>query len=506
MAGLSQDDLANLLGTNASTISGWERGEHQPSAFFREKMCSTLNMSADELGFLPSEESSIPAPIYDPSIPLQTVLIGMNEHLIQLRQHMQGSKKDCTVLLGLPGVGKTALAAALTYDQKIRRYFSHGILWAGLGPQPDITGLLSHWGKLLDIVPPTLVNVPTKEAWTEALHNAIGNRSLLLIIDDVWSVEDALYCQVGGPNCSYLLTTRFPTIAHHVSIDGITKIEPLNMRQSMDLLRLLAPGVLEREREKAQKLVTAVGGLPLALTLIGNYVRKQSYSGQPRRIQTALQRLSDAAGRLQLSEPRAPFDPHPSLPIGNQLSLQAIIAISDQQLTEEEQKVLYALSIFPPKPHTFSEAAALAVTISSIEILDALVDAGLLESYNEDRYNMHQTIVDYARLQLQGHEVHERLIVYALSVVRQLQTHPHLLENEWSTILAALECAYELQKHAELVYMEQVFIPFLLVQGMSILAQQHIQRMMETAMTIEDDDSVAHAHQFREDLKQRQHL
>src|SRR6266700_2193324 len=79
-------------------------------------------------------------------------------------------------------------------------------------------------------------------------------------------------------------------MAAHVAVGGATEVQELSTDESMTLLRLLAPGVVEREVQKAQTLVQAVGGLPLALTLMGNYLRKQAYSGQSRRITAALER------------------------------------------------------------------------------------------------------------------------------------------------------------------------------------------------------------------------
>ena len=133
------------------------------------------------------------------------------------------------------------------------------------------------------------------------------------------------------------------------------------MEQSIQLLDKLAPQVVSREAQKVQDLVQAVGGLPLALTLLGNYLRKQAYSGPARRITAAMERLSDAEVRLQISEPHVPVESHPSLPIETSLSLQSVIAVTDQLLPEPARHTLYALSVFPPKPNTFSEEAALAV-------------------------------------------------------------------------------------------------------------------------------------------------
>src|SRR5205085_2407592 len=165
--------------------------------------------------------------------------------------------------------------------------------------------------------------------------NAIGERMMLLVIDDAWKLDEALLFKVGGPNCAHLITTRFRDIAAHVAVGGATEVQELSTDESMTLLRLLAPGVVEREVQKAQTLVQAVGGLPLALTLMGNYLRKQAYSGQARRVHAALKRLSDAGERLQLSEPHGPVESHPSLSTDTSLSLQSVIAVTDQQLSEQ---------------------------------------------------------------------------------------------------------------------------------------------------------------------------
>src|SRR5438876_7243496 len=220
----------------------------------------------------------------------------------------------------------------------------------------------------------------SSEAWATAVRTVIGTRQILLIIDDAWNVEESLTFKVGGPNCAHLVTTRFPFIGMTMGADNITTVSELNAEESMKLLRQIAPQVVEHEVKKAYDLVLAVGGLPLALTLMGNYLRTQAYSGQPRRIHAALEQLSNATARLQLDEPRAPGERHPSLPVGTPLSLQSIIAVTDQQLGEQARSALYALSVFPAKPNSFSEEAALAVTASAVEVLDELADAGLLES------------------------------------------------------------------------------------------------------------------------------
>lgn len=503
-AGLSQDDLANVIGTNASTISDWERREHQPSAYFREKLCAALGKSAAELGLLPPAELIPGSSFSDPLIPFPMTLVGRDEQLAHLRQQLLAKRTTFTVLLGLPGVGKTALAATLTYDQRVRRQFQDGILWTGLGPEPNLTGQLSHWGKLLGLSRNEMAELNTKEAWVSTLRSAIGERSMLLIIDDAWSIEDVLACCVGGPNCTYLLSTRFPEVAARLTIGGVTRVEELTTQDGLALLRTLAPGVVAREQSKAIALVEAVGGLPLALTLMGNYLRKEGYSGQSRRIQAALRRLSNVEGRLLLSEPRAPIDSYRWLPEEKMLSLQTIIAVADQRLAEEARQTFYTLSVLPRKPDSFSEDAALAVAATTGETLDQLMDAGLLESHSEERYTFHQTIADYAHIQMKDQAAYERLIAYAVHSVEQRKSDQEWLEQECSVLLAALEAAHVLQKQAELVRIAMVFVPFLLLRGMDVLAQRQVQRMLEAATELQDREGTAHALHHLEDLKRRQ--
>ena len=104
--------------------------------------------------------------------------------------------------------GKKTLAEALVIDKQVQAHFHDGILLARLGPHPNVLGQFARWGQFLGVVPSQVRDLNSREAWRQALQAAIGTRRLLLIIEDAWTVEDALAFQVGGPQCAYLLTTR----------------------------------------------------------------------------------------------------------------------------------------------------------------------------------------------------------------------------------------------------------------------------------------------------------
>lgn len=65
--GWSQARLAEFIGTDAATVSRWERGYATPSPYFREHLCRLFEKSTQDLGLLPdkqaeSEQKPSPSP------------------------------------------------------------------------------------------------------------------------------------------------------------------------------------------------------------------------------------------------------------------------------------------------------------------------------------------------------------------------------------------------------------------------------------------------------------
>ncbi|RAQ97130.1 hypothetical protein A4R35_16445 [Thermogemmatispora tikiterensis] len=554
--GWSQQEVAERLGTTHVNVSRWERGVTKPNPYFRRKLCRLFGLTEEELDLAPAgpeipgrgaqvgdgvavetggggtgrgEQDLQRGPdsgplgdaaggrpaeaVIDPMIPLPPPvrLVGRDAELRRIKGRLfAGEAVALSALNGLPGVGKTSLAVALAHDPEVRAYFKDGILWAALGPRPNMTGLLSRWGALLGLPATEVAGLTSLEAWARALRTAIGPRRMLLVIDDAWRIEEALALKVGGAQCAHLLTTRFAHVATEFAVEGAAAIAELGEEDSLQLLRLLAPTAVDLEPERVRALVRAVGGLPLALTLIGNYLRKESYTGQVRRIRTALQRLSDARVRLGLTELRGPVEVHSSLQGEPALSLQSVIAVSDEQLSAAARAALYALSVFPPKPASFSEEAALAVAACSTDELDALVDAGLLESNGGDRYLLHQVIADYARARLEAQEEARaqapfgRLVEYAIAYAEKHRTDYELLDRESAVIVAGLEAAYMLGRQEELVRGVVTFAPFLLVRALYGVAEQWLQRAQTAAQALGDQRGLTGVLLYRGQIALRQ--
>jgi transcriptional regulator with XRE-family HTH domain len=499
--GWSQARVAEAVGTDTKTVGRWERGVSSPYPYSREKLCKLFGKSAEELGFLEDEHLILPVdtpsvaspfPVYDPAIPPSPNqgrrLVGRQALLDTLAEQLCSDR--CIALSGLPGVGKTALAIALVHHPRVREIFYDGVLWAGLGPRPNVLWHLNRWGTVLELPVIEAAMENSLEARADALHTAIGMRRMLLVVDDVWEIEAALPFKIGGPHCAFLVTTRSPRIALKIAHVGVHTVPELHDSAGLILLSQLVPDIVTHDKHAAQTLVQIVGGLPLALTLIGKHLYTEAHSGQPRRVRDAIVRLRDVTQRLIISEHQAPPERSPSLASGTPLSLQSAIAVSDMQLEEQARIVLRALSVFPAKPNSFSEEAALMVSQAPPEALDVLCDAGLLESSGPGRYTLHQTIADYAETHLTEILASERLVIYCIAFIESHVANYEALELECHNLLAGLKYAFEYGMHVLLIRGINMFAPFLLARGLYDVALFHLQRAHQVAIWSSDKRSL----------------
>jgi tetratricopeptide (TPR) repeat protein/transcriptional regulator with XRE-family HTH domain len=518
MHGWSQLEVAGMVGSTTVNVSRWERGITSPAPFLRRKLCELFDKDAVALGLLRVQESdtetTLPPPtdkqaVYDPAIPLSFMmtndLVGRDTLLEQLKQQLSSHDNMASVALhGLPGVGKTALAITLVSDPKVREEFCDGILWAGLGTQPNVSGILSRWGTLFGVAASGMGSLKDNESWKGALREVIGPRRMLIVIDDVWEINNAMALIVGGPHCAYLMTTRFPHIAASFAAQKVISVPELSDEDGITLLQYLAPEITTDDAERVHTLVRSVGALPLALTLAGRYLHVQGYRGQVRRLRVAMERLLDAEQRLQLSISGVRSDAHPSLSAETPLSLQSVIAVSDQHLDEQARQALRALSVFPAKPNTFSEEAALAVSTISTEVLDTLSDAGLLEIDEAGRYTVHQAIADYAHSSLVDPDPSQRLVAYYQKYIEENRADFEALEQESQNIFTALEIAYTLEDHVALIQGVFTLVDFLLHRGLYDLGKTHLQHAYEATIARSDHHGTARALYYLGMIAQKQ--
>jgi tetratricopeptide (TPR) repeat protein len=370
-----------------------------------------------------------------PPLPAHPI-VGRSSVIENLRRNLLADPPGGSIALqGPPGSGKSALALALAHDPAVQEAFPDGVLWVGLGRTPDLEALQVSWAKALGTAGPS---ADRGRSMARQIYAAIGDRRLLLVIDDAWQTEAALEFKLGGPNCVHLLTTRRSDLALDFAAENLVQIQELDNASGFELLEQLAPDLVAGDPAAARTLVLAAGGLPLALTLIGSHLRKHAYGGQPRRLTAALERLEDTQVRLNVSQPQSPLERRSDMEPGTPWSVAAAIEISESELSQAAQQAWRDLSVFPPKPSSFSEEAALSISAARVSALDELVDQALVEAVGVGRYSLHQTIHDYAQMTGPSQDARERFTRFFLDFGLEYADHHDFLDRELSNLQAAL--------------------------------------------------------------------
>jgi tetratricopeptide (TPR) repeat protein len=320
--------------------------------------------------------------------PLPNHFIGQDQLVLDLVHRLGNGTSPAVAVHGLPGVGKSAVAVILAHHPKIRSTFSDGVLWAGLGPSGDPASHLAAWAAALD------VKINEREQPDEVARNigtAIAQRKMLLIIDDVWSSTHAALMRCGGPNCKYVLTTRDLAIAREFAdAANVIHVLPLSDTSGIELLELLAPEVVAADRPGAQNLATSLGGLPLALRLVGGFLAAPERSLLPGLSEAALKELESPERRLLLAGERLGTP-------GRQYTLSDTIELSLTYLPKPAVDAFDALGAFAAKPAAFSLVDARTVAQADLSVLALLIGRNLLELNQSQHLSLHQLVADVAR-------------------------------------------------------------------------------------------------------------
>ena len=236
-------------------------------------------------------------------------------------------------LHGIGGIGKSVLAAALATDDRVRRRFPGGVFWVTVGERPDVLALQLDLLSRLGARP----EARTRAEAAQALRAVLADKRVLLVVDDVWSADDAQDFRITGPRGRLLYASRDQTVvaaagaaAHRVGV------------LSPDAARALAGEVLGVPAATlppaADRVFAAVGHVPLAVALLAAAVRGRQEWGQD----SDLGRRSWANIAADLARDADVYGTHPYATTFRALHI-AVAALPD-----DLRAALLGLAVFPP--------------------------------------------------------------------------------------------------------------------------------------------------------------
>lgn len=330
-----------------------------------------------------------------------TLLVGREAALHDLKERLfnpnpaiAGHVQVLAAIDGLPGVGKTSVAAALAHDPAIGEWFPDGVLWTALGKTPNVLWELSTWGRALAI--PYILEVSSVHQASSLLAAALRDRRTLLIVDDVWSVEHAAPFRVGGRECATLISTRAPAMADALAAvpQQVYTLPVLTIEASRELLTALAPTVVREHSDAVDRLLRDLDGLPLAIQVAGRLLASESKYGFD--VNQLLHELHN--GQILL-EALAPAD-YSDVMKETTPTVAALLRKSTDVLPPLVRERFAFLGAFAPKPARFDLAILrhLWGTGDPITTVRTLLDYGLIERIQEtDQYQIHALIALHAR-------------------------------------------------------------------------------------------------------------
>ncbi|MFF8935475.1 helix-turn-helix domain-containing protein [Streptomyces paradoxus] len=319
------------------------------------------------------------------------------------------------VVSGPPGSGKTSLAVRLAEEPASPCPDGAFLVdMRGLDDRPlpaeqAVAGLLGAWG----VTDAELTGLTAEERLARYHEIAAGLRAVL-VLDNAGGEAQVRPLLPRAGRLLVVVTSR-RTLA---GLEGVRRVElgVLSREESAALLRaVVGAGRVDAEPGSAEAVGELCGHLPLALRVAANWAATRTH--------WSLERL---AGRLADEDRRLD-----ALSAGD-LRVNSAFALSCSRLAPEAARMFRLLSLLPGGDFSAAPAAVLAdVPLPDAEdLLEELLEGGLLMTSRQDRYRLHDLLRLYAAARHRSQDGEERSMA-ARSRLRHWLLDTAVLAGRW---------------------------------------------------------------------------
>jgi tetratricopeptide (TPR) repeat protein/transcriptional regulator with XRE-family HTH domain len=395
--GLTQEDLAGLLGVERTTVVRWERGETEPLPWIRPKLARALQVSPDRLGELLAGAVAGPGgahPVVPRQLPAAVAdFAGRAGELAALTRMLEEVSAGApgTVVIsaigGTAGVGKTALA--VHWAHQVAGRFPDGQLHVNLrgfdptgtpaAPAHAVRGFLDALG-----VPPERIPAGP-DAQAGLYRSLLADRRMLIVLDNARDEAQVRPLLPASPASVVLVTSR-SQLSGLAAADGarMLSLDVLTHEEAVQLLTARTGSArAAAEPGAVAEIASLCACLPLALAIAA--ARAAARPGFP--LAALAAELRDAAGRLDALDAGDPA-----------ASVRAVFSWSYGQLSLDAARMFRLLGLHPGPDISVPAAASLAATGQphARRQLGELARVNLIAEHVPGRYAFHDLLRAYA--------------------------------------------------------------------------------------------------------------
>ena len=405
--GLTQEQLAEQLGVERSTVARWERGETRPLPWLRPKLATALGVSADRVeellaagdtpasprGTVAAVPRQLPAAVAD--------FTGRAAELQALTRMLDrsGTGAPGTVVIsaigGTAGVGKTALA--LHWAHQVADRFPAGQLHVNLRgfdpsgtpacPSQAIRGFLDALGVQPERIPRDL------EAQAGLYRSLLADKRMLIVLDNARDEQQVRPLLPASPGSLVLVTSRSQLNGLAVA-DG-ARLVTLDVLSHAEAVHLLTARIgAERaaaESAAVDRIASLCACLPLALGVVA--ARGAARPGLP--LAALAAELAASSSRLDMLETGDPAT-----------SVGAVFSWSYRQLSTDAAHMFRMLGLHPGPDISVPAAASLTACDQpeARRLLRELSRCFLVAEHVPGRYAFHDLLRAYALAEGRQHD------------------------------------------------------------------------------------------------------
>ncbi len=309
-----------------------------------------------------------------------TPFVGREQQLQALHKIIENPMSRLITVVGLGGMGKTRLALQAAHTWLEAGF--DGVYLVTLADLQDISGLPNAIASAM--------NIPIyTDAKTEIL-SLLQSKRVLLLLDNFEHLtletprgflHDLLE---QSAKIKVLVTSRIPLKIYGewlYDLQGFEAQDSAGTQLFWQTAQRHNPRLEKTDQSSALQIIERLGGMPLAIELAAYWTRLLSPAQVLHELELGL--------KLETKSIAVPE---------RQRAIEVMLSQSYERLTTSQQTTLQAMCVF--RGGATLEAAR-AVTSSSLEDLQHLVETGLLQKDSLERFDLHELLRQYVLTQVQ---------------------------------------------------------------------------------------------------------